>query len=249
MPLKLIKPEIFSDSKNIKAVFTTANKKILNANSLIPGLNLGNNTGAEPHMIDQNIDRLFGELGWNRSDVASAIQVHHNSVVIVDEPGIYPNCDGLITNKKGIILSIQVADCAAVLIANPAKQSIGAFHAGWKGAAKGIVTKGLKLMKKIDNNEGYYKVFISPCISLQNFEVGEEVAEKFPENVVDRQSFSKPHVDLKSFLVTELEKVGVEKTNIQVSGVCTFENSEFYSFRREREKAGRMLALIKLNQL
>ena len=243
--MKLLKPDILSNLSNIEAVFTTADRYGINQTGTVKGLNLGNNTIANSEEVNENFNTLFDELNWNKENIASALQVHGDNIEIINEPGIYPDTDGLITQKKNIILSIQVADCAAVLIANTKTGTIGAFHAGWKGAAKGIIKKGFRMMKDIDNAEGSYKAFISPCISQKNFEVGEDVAQKFPDYVVDRNSYKKPHVDLKAFIVDELQKEGVAEHDIQVSDICTFENSEFYSYRREREKAGRMLAMIK----
>lgn len=243
--MKLLKPDILSNISNIEAVFTTADRYGINQAGSIPGLNLGKNTVADPEEVDENYNKVFDELKWNKELIASALQVHGDHIEIINEPGIYPDTDGLITHKKNIILSIQVADCAAVLIANIKTGTIGAFHAGWKGAAKGIIKKGFRMMKDFDDAEGEYKAFISPCISQKNFEVGEEVAQKFPDHVVDRISYKKPHVDLKAFIVDELLKEGVSGQGIQVSDICTFENSEFYSYRRERDKAGRMLAMIK----
>lgn len=245
--MKLLKPEILSNISNVEAIFTTADRYDVNKKGRIPGLNLGKNTLADSEEVNENYNKLFDKLHWNKKYIASALQVHGDNIEIINEPGSYPDTDGLITHKKNIILSIQVADCAAVLIANTKTGTIGAFHAGWKGAAKGIIKKGLKMMKDFDHAEGDYYAFISPCISQKNFEVGEEVAQKFPDYVVDRINYDKPHVDLKAFIVDELLNEGVSGQDIQVSDICTFENSEFYSYRREREKAGRMLALIKRN--
>ena len=92
------------------------------------------------------------------------------------------------------------------------------------------------------------QIFISPCISLNKFEVGDEVAQRFPDSFVDRESFEKPHVDLGSFIRWQLSEKGILEGNIENSTACTFtDENEFYSYRREGDKSGRMMAIIKLN--
>ncbi len=76
-----------------------------------------------------------------------------------------------------------------------------------------------------------------------------EVAEQFPSSYVDYTTYQKPHVDLKAFLKDQLRDMGLEDENIEVNRECTIENKNLYSYRRQKEKSGRMMALIKLNQV
>lgn len=245
--MDLIYPGVFKQADGIEAVFTKSNRELVHTERRIPGLNLGTNTGEELQVIKHNTRTLFEYLNWNPDLLAAADQVHGTHVQAVEKPGVYAETDGLVTNKPGIVLGIRVADCAAVLIAGPQNKVIGAFHAGWKGAAGGIIPKGIKMMKKLSGKPGQFRAFISPCISKESFEVGEEVAARFPAEFVDRKNFKKPHVDLKAYISAQLAAEGVGEESVEVSDECTMQNDCFFSYRREKERAGRMLGLITLN--
>jgi YfiH family protein len=244
--MKILRPSIFSTQEGVEACFTESNRDQVNSSGSVPGLNLGYNTIADHEEVDGNFDVLCNHLGWSRDLLAIAEQVHGNNIEIVSNPGVYKECDGLITKKPGMALGIRVADCAAVLVADSRQGITGAFHAGWKGAASNILPKGFELLIREGGNPDHFLVFISPCIAQKNFEVGEEVAEQFPDEFVDRKSYDKPHVDLAGFIYRQILNLGVMKENIELSEECTVENSRFFSYRREREYAGRMLAAIKL---
>jgi polyphenol oxidase len=240
--MDLIKPAIFHQERTIEAVFTASSRE--NSNS--KGVNFGINTGAEKSVITKNYRTLFQELGWDLDKIALARQVHGSRIALVDQPGIYEETDGLITTTLGLPLGIQVADCAAILVADTEANVVGAFHAGWRGAVDEIIPDGIEKMAAQNAHPERCKAYISPCISQKHFEVGEEVAAKFPDEFCDRKNFKKTHVNLKRFIVHQLKMSGLLLGNIEVSDGCTFENDRFFSYRRERESAGRMLGVIKI---
>ncbi|WP_069131397.1 peptidoglycan editing factor PgeF [Rhodohalobacter halophilus] len=246
--MKLYYPYIFDSNSSISALFSLSNREAFNSESRVPGLNLGYNTNASKEEVDQNFEFLFKEIDWDYQRLAIANQVHQTEILNISSPGIYDGTDGFVTNRTGLALGIRVADCAAILAADQENGVIGAFHAGWKGAAEGIVPKGIKTMEKLGANPENIRIYISPCISLKNFEVGEEVASKFPERFVDRNSYKKPHVDLKGFILWQLLNAGIDQKHIEISTECTIDDPKFYSYRRERDSAGRMLGLIKINE-
>lgn len=177
--------------------------------------------------------------------MAVAQQVHGTQVAWVDVPGLIPECDGLVTATDGLTLGIKVADCAAILFCDPQAGVSGAVHAGWRGAVGGIHRTALSMMMDAGCDARHIHAWISPCIGIAAFEVGEEVAERFPERFVHRSGFLKPHVDLGGYLLGELEEAGLSASRIQLDGRCTVEHSElFWSYRREAQDAGRMMALI-----
>lgn len=239
-------PDNFEKLPGIEALFTEANRVAVNSDGTIPGLNLGYNTSASKEEINLNFKRLFQYINWDPERVVLANQVHGSHIEVVNEPGTVDEADGIITKTPNLALGIRVADCAAILIADPVNRLIGAFHAGWKGAALGIVDAGIDKMTGLGGNPDTFHVYISPCISCRNFEVGEEVAHRFPDMFVVRDAYPKPHVDLKGFLIHRLNDLGVDLSRIQAAEECTIDNNRYYSYRRERNKAGRMLAMIKL---
>lgn len=245
----LLKPDLLKEKENIQAWFTLKNKEFGVGNQAIPGLNLGFNTAEQKGIVTENRRVLYDHLGLDEQWIASAEQVHSNNVQFVTQGGNYPATDGLLTVVPGLTLVIQVADCAAVLLWDSQNKVIGALHAGWRGAAGDIVPAGLEKMGKQGADHRNLKAFISPCISLKNFEVGEEVACQFPNRFVDYEHFAKPHVDLKGFLAHQLREGGLVEKNIEISEGCTMEGiTSFYSYRREEEQSGRMMALIRITE-
>ena len=199
--------------------------------------------GAEKSLSSENLKLLLKSLDIPNGSFALSSQIHGKEIAEVVEPGYYLEYDGLFTQTKNLMIGIRVADCAALIYSHEPTGSIGVAHAGWRGAVAGIhkdmITKFAVKGAKSDELE----CWISPCIGSQNFEVGEEVAEQFPDKFVIRQGYEKPHIDLKSYLVHGLLEMGMQRNHIAVSNLCTVsDNSRLFSHRAEDGKAGRMLA-------
>lgn len=242
-------PEAIKKDSAVEAWFTLKNRPYKAPDSYIEGLNLGLNTCDDEYVIRQNRSALLSSLNLDEKWVAYAEQVHSNRVQVVNEGGVYSATDGLITTLPGLTLAIQVADCAAVLLWDPVNYVVGAFHAGWRGAVAEILPQGLQIMQKEGADIQALNAFISPCLSLDKFEVGIEVAEQFPTEFVNQDHYSKPHVDLKRFLVHQLKEEGMEAGQIEVREECTVRDDDhFYSYRREGNASGRMMALIRLKR-
>ncbi len=178
--------------------------------------------------------------------VASVGQVHGATVATVDAPGHVPAHDGLVTSQPGLILSVVAADCALVLLADVEAGVVGACHSGWRGTVAGIVGETVRAMLSLGAESERIRAYLGPCISVDAFEVGEEVAAAFPaEAVVRRPEWPRPHVDLKADLVRQLAEAGVEAARVEVAAGCTIrDNDRFYSYRAEGGTPGRMLGFI-----
>ena len=238
-------PELFKTDTRITAGITYAGRDYINSKGEIPGLNLGDNTNAPASEVERNFNLLADSLNYSPGEIALAEQVHGNEVQIVKRSGFYENVDGLITSQNDLTIAIKVADCAAVLLKDSSSGVIGAVHAGWRGAAANILPSALEKLQGAGADIQNTSAYISPCISLENFEVGEEVAEQFDPMFINREIGAKPHLDLKSFLKQQLLAYGIADEHIETDPRCTFEDEHFYSYRRERDKAGRMLAFIR----
>jgi YfiH family protein len=131
-------------------------------------------------------------------------------------------------------------------MADPKRRVIGAVHAGWRGSAADIAGKAVRrLAAEYETNPIDLIVAIGPSIGQCCFEVGPEVAAEFEPYV--QGSASRDHVDLVEVNVRQLVAAGVEPGNIEVSGLCTACSPEqFHSWRRDRERAGRMVAAIQI---
>ena len=180
--------------------------------------------------------------GWPvENRLATAKQVHSNHVLRVKTSGPQGEADALITNQPGIGLAIRTADCLPILIADPENRAIAAVHAGWRGVVSEIVPKAVEAMtREFGSKPGDLMVAIGPGIGTCCFEVGPEVAEKFGLS-------GRTKVDLVETTCRQLGRNGVSAGQISASGLCSYCDSElFESYRRDREKAGRMISLIGL---
>lgn len=247
--IRYIRPRFSTGGEGVFAAFTT--RETLpgaeGGDTAVKGFNLGTNTADPPGRVARNRRRLCRALERDEEWLALAEQVHGTRVRTVTEGGTYPDTDGLVTRIPGLTLGIQVADCAALLLWEPEAEVVGAAHAGWRGAAGDIVDVTLRAMEREGAEAGRIRAFLSPCISAEHFEVGKEVAELFPAEFVRRGDFEKPHVDLKGFLRGQLAAGGVPPGHVEVHPGCTYSDHEYYSYRRQGERSGRMMGLVALS--
>lgn len=151
----------------------------------ILGLNVGFSSDEDQHKVLANIHEMCESIGIRHSDLALANQIHSSNVLVVNKGGVYPNVDAFVSNTPGVALGIQVADCGAIMFGDFDNKVIGIAHAGWRGAVDEIVPRTINKMVELGANAHKINVFVSPCIGKQNFEVGDEVASKFPEHLVN----------------------------------------------------------------
>ncbi len=190
-------------------------------------------------------------------------QAHSNRVEIVEEKEqIYTNIDGLLTNQKGISLILRFADCTPILFYDPKKNVIGNIHSGWRGTVQKIAQKGaIQLLKKYDCKVENLLCFLGPCIAQCHFEVGKEVKEIFEatfsylgnlEPIIKRKEETeeeKYFIDTTAINRKLLEEMGILPKHIIQSNICTVCHAEqLHSYRAQKEKAGRNIALIALKE-
>jgi YfiH family protein len=144
----------------------------------------------------------------------------------------------MVTATPGLGLGILTADCAPVLFADPEARVIGAAHAGWKGAAGGVLEATLEAMEKLGALRSRIRATIGPCISQQNYEVGFDFRDRFLEQGLRMRRFFVPsdrpghyRFDLPFYVAHRLTQAGTG--TVETLAVCTYpaENG-FFSFRR-----------------
>ena len=179
--------------------------------------------------------RLAQSVRFDIDRLVTGEQTHSLNIAVVTEADAgrgslnidsrIPCTDALITNCKGICLMVLTADCVPVLLYDPATHSAAAIHAGWRGTANGIVGLTIeKMSREFGTNPSNLVAAIGPCIAACCFEVGDDVAEHFshwPEAVLRRANWPKPHIDLVLANCLQLEQAGVLPQNIETSGHCT----------------------------
>lgn len=180
----------------------------------------------------------FGErVSEYPEGIRLAKQIH--SDIVQDASGPLREGDALISDRPGVMVGVKTADCVPILLVDPLTQVVAAIHAGWRGSAESIAAATVHALItgwKIDLRN--LRAAIGPSIGVCCYEVGPEVARRFGV------AASHPvHLDLRGINEMQLRAAGI--SNIWVSGECTFCAAErFYSYRREREQAGRMVSYI-----
>ncbi|MEZ5398251.1 MAG: peptidoglycan editing factor PgeF [Bryobacteraceae bacterium] len=192
--------------------------------------------------------RLADPWAEAEAPIANLRQVHSNTILKMesgcDRPSA-PEGDGMVSGVAGLWLSIRTADCVPVLIADGKRRVVGAAHAGWRGTVAGIVP-GLveRMTREFGTDPSDIAAAVGPAIGVCCFEVGPEVATQFEgrwEGVTQGR-----YVDLAATIVCQLRQSGVAAAKIDAGGPCTRCSTEFHSFRRDREGAGRMHSAIRI---
>ena len=170
--------------------------------------------------------------------------------------------DAVMTDLSGFCIGVSTADCIPVLLYDEAHHAIAAIHAGWRGTVGRIVHKTIASMRaSFQTNPAELKAVIGPGISLDNFEVGDEVYEEFVQGAFDMGTIAdqrpnskrkgnleqplKWHINLPLCNVQLLEQAGVKAENILQTGICTYDHSEeYFSARRLGTESGRIYTAI-----
>jgi len=176
--------------------------------------------------------------------VSNIRQVHGEYVVKAD-PAALPEADAQITNQKGVALAVRTADCLPVFLFDREHRAIGLVHAGWKGTRSGITAGTLRWMaQEYGTKAADVLAVLGPAISRDSYEVGPEFRQFFSDDVTERNG--KLYLDLSAANKTQLKAAGVAEENIQDSGICSYKDPGCFSYRREKDAAGRMLSVIML---
>lgn len=212
-------------------------------------LNLGLSTDDDAARVHENRRRLFEPLGISVDRLVIAGQVHGRDVHVANEPGLFPGFDALVTTDRDLTLCITSADCAVILLADEFAGVVGACHSGWRGTVADVAGATVRKMTEIGAVGHRVRAYVSPCISVDHFEVGDEVAARFSQDYVARRTdWLKPHVDLRSAIGGQLVRAGLRGDAIEISPHCTFaETDTFFSYRAEDGTTGRMMGFVRLD--
>jgi hypothetical protein len=228
----------------VRAVFST---RVGGASPEPFGMNLSFRVGDDPVHVEENRRRLLAEVGATPADLAFPGQVHECTVRFAGAPGAYPSTDALVTTVPGVVLGVTVADCVPVLLADPGAGVAAAVHAGWRGMAGGILGSAVDLLVEAHGcSPARLCAAIGPSAGVCCYEVGEEVAVRFSPDVVVRRG-GRAFLDLRTAACALLASRGLPQDRIELLGGCTIcAPALYHSHRRDRDRSGRMMALVRL---
>ncbi len=196
----------------------------------IPGIDVSHDKSETLRQLEHAHREIRNAIGIGDWPLITVEQIHGNELAIVgsgirsEQAKHFAGCDGIITNQRGVALGIYVADCCAVYIVDAKTPAIGLVHSGRKGTELGVVSGAItQMIERFGSNPANMTVQLSPCIRPPHYEV-----------------------DFAAEIVQQCRALGMEQ--IHDSGICTACNLErYYSYRAEKGRTGRMLALLGLN--
>lgn len=218
----------------------------------------------------------IGNIRENRARVAAVFdalpeklltlnQVHSAICVTVDEPydavNNRPQADAIVTDKPGLTIGVLTADCGPVLFSGMSGEGrpiIGAAHAGWSGAFKGILENTIAGMEKLGLDKTTLKAVLGPCIGPRTYEVSETFRDPFIVQDMKNARFFVPaerpgHLmfDLPGYIRRRLFLAGVPHVGIVGRDTCA-EADTFFSYRRSTHRGepdyGRQVSAIQIRK-
>ena len=198
----------------------------------------------ETDLNDTQRDYLKSNLSIE--DVVNIRQVHGNHVVYAqNQAHAIEEADALVTDQVNVAIAVRTADCVPVFLYDDAHNAIGIVHAGWQSTQKKIVQATLDEMNaRFGSNPQDVKAYIGPCIRKDSFEVGAEFKEYFPNEYEEING--QGYVDVAQANINQLTQNGVSENNIVDCGEDTYTDTNWFSFRRDGDNAGRMLHIMML---
>ena len=207
---------------------------------------------------------LAGYAGVDPTDVLTVRQLHGAAVAAASSgrprPWSPPEADAIVSNDPSAAISVRVADCVPILLADDTGRRVAAIHAGWRGTANRAVIAGIEAMRaQYGVRPERLTAAVGPCIGPCCYEVGEDVLDGFrvaghhPEILAawfSTPEAGKLRLDLWRATRDQLEGAGLLPLNIHISELCTKTHAHvFHSYRAHGKGAGRMAGVIRPQSL
>jgi hypothetical protein len=211
--------------------------------------------GGEPFGLPERDGESSRELAATLGLETSVLmrQVHGSVVKRVDAPPASPPvCDGLVTGREGIALTVRVADCVPLLFWDPVRRAAGAVHAGWRGTLSSVAPRAVeRLEEEFGSRPEDLLVVAGAAIGPCCYEVGDEVVSayrarfSYASELFASGPRGRAHLDLIAANRRQLLESGARPENVHALELCTScANTKLYSFRREGRGVGRLLGAI-----
>lgn len=223
------------------------------SSGIYASLNCGLGSADERGNVLENRRRVAGHLG--AGSVVTLYQTHSATALAIEAPpaGDLPKADAVVTRTPGLAVGALAADCAPVLFADPVAKVVGAAHAGWRGAAGGVLESAIVAMEGLGAERGRIAAAVGPCISQAAYEVGPEFEAQLLALSVENARFfrrfkagEKAHFDLPGYVAARLSAAGLAA--VDCLGVCTYGHESLFSYRRSQHRRendyGRQISAI-----
>lgn len=231
--------------------------------------NINRYCGDSTEAICRNRQALCEMLGIEDDKLLMPHQVHLTEIARIDEELLglsaeerqqkLEGIDAIMTNLRGVCIGVSTADCIPILLYDKKRHAACAIHAGWRGTVSRIAEKAvIRMGDTFGSIPSDIIAQIGPGISLDSFEVGDEVYEAFAKAGFDMSTIGKRyaasgpesekwHIDLPVCNRMQLISSGISADNIRVAGICTFKQHEnYFSARRLGISSGRIFTAILL---
>jgi YfiH family protein len=242
--MEIIKADLLTDIKSINHGFF--NRLGGKSTGVFESLNVGLNRGDDDATVISNRRSVAGFFGLGVRDMVVLNQAHGDDVHVIDlrnfesyrfdsvAQALSKKGDAIITDIPGLLIGVNTADCAPILLCGIGNTTIiAAIHAGWRGAVSSVIENTVKTMMGLGSRAIY--AAIGPCIQKNSFQVGSDIS-----SVVDKKYFSKIgeniFFDMTLLIEDKLGALGVK--NLAFIDVDTFSNEDFFSYRRQNGHCG-----------
>ena len=241
------------NDENIKHGFFTRHGGL--SSGVYESLNCGLGSKDDLTLALKNRKIAATAIGGKNDVICGLYQIHSNICHSANPTEKNrPEGDALVTDKPHITLAILTADCVPVLFADPKNKVIGAAHAGWRGAVRGIISSTLETMLQNGANSGNIKAVIGPAIQQKSYQVGhdlrDEVLSKYPkvEHHFIADGKEKWLFNLPGFVSDQLTHHGIQHHTMNED---TYSDERFFSHRRNTHlngiDTGRLVSMIRLD--
>jgi polyphenol oxidase len=203
-------------------------------------------------LFGADIGKISNALLIKKENVYLPIQKHTDKVLVLDSDLNPGEADAVITQRRDVIIGVQVADCVPMLLFDRRKSVIGAVHAGWRGTVYQIIKKAINRMIAVYGSKPEdIRIAIGPSIKGTCYEVGWEVKDAMYTVMGEGEYYTpmngKYYIDLPLANVLQAVSMGVPEDNIWLSDLCTHCNpSDFHSYRYHGDHSGRQGGFIGL---
>ncbi|MCL4354465.1 peptidoglycan editing factor PgeF [Patescibacteria group bacterium] len=187
---------------------------------------------------NQNLKKALLLKNLDSNNLVLSEQIHGINIeeVVDANEGLIKQCDGVITRKKGLVIGIITADCLPIVFWDSDNKILAVIHAGCKGILEGIVQNLILKLKKMGADIKNLKMLIGPSICGKCYEVSEKLIKDFKEKFL-WSSIDGRFLDLKNIAFEVAVRNGLSSKNIEISNLCTKENSSFlFSARASKNK-------------